>query len=97
MYFINGLAIVKINNKYGFINSIGEEVVTCKYDEASFFNNGLARVKSNDKYGFVNAKGEEIIPCIYDVAQDFGDDGLAGVVLNGKWYEIDTNGKIIER
>ena len=35
---------VKVNNKYGFVDKDGNEVVPCKYNEANDFCEGMARV-----------------------------------------------------
>ncbi len=40
----NGLALVKMNGKYGFINTRGEAVIPCQYDLAYGFHDGYAVV-----------------------------------------------------
>ena len=45
--FYGGLALVKLNGKWGYIDKTGKEVIPCKYDDACHFNNGLAKVKLN--------------------------------------------------
>ena len=61
--FSEGLAMVKISNKKGFIDKTGREVIPCKYDDVDDFSEGLARVKLNDKYGLINNTGEEVVSC----------------------------------
>ena len=60
--FSEGLALVKLNGKYGYIDKQGNEVIPLKYDYANNFLEGLALVRLNGKYGYIdkqgNSKGE---------------------------------------
>ena len=42
--FSEGLALVNLNGKWGYVDKIGREVIPFKYDKAYDFSNGLARV-----------------------------------------------------
>ena len=90
--FNEGLAVVKLNGKYGYINKNGKEVTQLKYDREFHFSEGLAAVKLNGKYGYINKNGKEVIPIKYDDAFDFSE-GLAVVKLNEKYGYINKNGK----
>ena len=92
--FSEGLAVVKINGKYGYIDKTGKEITPLKYDSVSRFSEGLAVVTFNGKSGFIDKSGKEITPLKYD---DFGvfSEGLVRVKLNGKWGYIDKMGKEI--
>ena len=57
--FSEGLALIRLNGKYGFIDKSGTEVIPCKYDEAYSFYKGRAEVKLNGKQGYVNKSGVE--------------------------------------
>ena len=99
--FIDGLAIIRLNNKYGFIDKTGKEIIPIKYNEVKPFYGDLALVVLNGKYGFVDKKGEEIISLKYDYNEFiyeypvFQYKDLAKVVLNKKWGFIDKTGKEI--
>ena len=54
-----GLAVLKVNGLYGFIDKTGTEVIPLKYDKASNFVDGLAEVILNGKSGFVDKGGKE--------------------------------------
>ena len=56
--FSEGMAIVEVDHKYGYIDKTGKEVVKPKYDEANPFNEGLALVGIKGKYGFVDKNGK---------------------------------------
>ena len=90
--FNEGLAVVKLNGKYGYINKNGKEVTQLKYDREFHFSEGLAAVKLNGKYGYINKNGKEVIPIKYDDVDDFSE-GLASVNLNGKRGFVDKSGK----
>ena len=90
--FYGGLALVKLNGKWGYVDKSSKEVIPCKYDDACHFNNGLAKVKLNGKWGYINKKGEEVISLKYDTISSFSD-GLARIKLNEKYGYVDKKGK----
>lgn len=89
--FHEGLARVKSNGKYGFIDKTGKEIVQCVYDEAGVFNEGVCCVIKDGKYGFIDKQGNVIIPFIYDKATVF-HSGLAFVYKDGIYGYIDKDG-----
>ena len=89
--YSEGLAWVRLNGKFGFIDKSGTEVIPCKYNYAYSFSEGLAGVLLNGKYGFIDKMGTEVTPCKYDDAGSF-HEGLAAVALNGKYGFIDKSG-----
>ena len=96
--FYNGYAYVKLDDKYGLINSKGEEVIPCKYhfdgSISEFVDNGVVAIKNDDKYGLLSLSGEQIIPYEYDNIYSF-NEGLAAVENKRKIGAIDTNGNIV--
>lgn len=110
-YFQGNLCKVSKDDKYGFINIEGEEILPCKYDDITFvlgdlsktdyngFRSGdnLVRVKLDNKYGIVNLDGKEIIPCKYDDLTILFDWGkdLLKVKLDNKYGFINFEGKEI--
>ena len=89
--FSEGMAKVKLNYKYGYIDITGKEVIPCKYDFIYEFHEGLAEVKLNNKYGYIDKTGREVAPCKYDIAIRFSD--VIKVKLNGKYGCIDETGR----
>ena len=59
--FSEGLAKVKLNDKYGFIDKTGAEVIPCKYDNADGFNQGKAKVALNRKWKYVTKSGSYLM------------------------------------
>ena len=97
--------IVKKNGFVGAVDSMGQQVISCIYDDIildhedmRLFNqqDGLASVFKNKKMGCVNKNGKLIIPCIYDDDLfNFRREGYCIVAIkNGKEVYLDKNGKI---
>ena len=93
-YFSEGLALVKINGKWGFIDKTGAMVIPAKYDVACPFIEGLASVKINGKWGSIDKTDTMVIPAKYDGAGSFSE-GLAAVYIAGKYGFIDKSGTIV--
>ena len=92
--FVEDMAVVKDNGKYGYINQYGEVSVAARYDNASAFSEGLAGVRLKGKVGFIDSKGSLRLPFRYDDFSGFSE-GLAAVKLYGKWGYVDTEGKTV--
>ena len=93
--FHEGLAKVCKNDKYGFIDKLGHEIIPCIYDEANDFALGVSIVKKGEKTGAINKYGKIVIPCKYDNINSFGKDSLAVAFLNEKSGFIDLKGNIV--
>ncbi|WP_312824059.1 WG repeat-containing protein [Epilithonimonas sp.] len=92
--FSEGLAPIKKNRKWGFINEKGKIVIPIQYDVVDCFRpSGLCAVSKNGKSGFIDKSGKEIIPIIYpEVNQQMLDKNV--IVKNkGKWAFFDNQGK----
>lgn len=82
--FIEGLAFAVRDDKYGFINEKGEEIIPCKYKAVGNFYDGFALViDDNGKFGFINKSGSAVIPCIYD--NNFSIDDLLVFAVLGEF------------
>lgn len=84
--FNEGLAAVKIGDRYGFIDTTGTVVFTLEPEYYPLhFSDGLAlvvqTVDSTDRWGYINKKGEWVIPPQFSDANHF-HGGLAYVILS---------------
>ena len=70
--FSHGVAVVRINNKWGVINRRGIALIPPKYSKISSFQDGYARVKVEGFSGLTDAQGHPI------VAPDFESISYAG-------------------
>ena len=91
-FFSEGLAAVKRNGKWGFINSDLVEVIPPIYQNVSSFSEGLAWAETADGTGFINMRGTVVIPFIYQSAGSF-KNGQASVTDVYCHYQIDQSGK----
>ncbi|KAB3529885.1 WG repeat-containing protein [Alkaliphilus pronyensis] len=92
----------RLDFNLGVINSVGEEIIPCKYDRILNFGytlKGHFLVEDNDKYGFINAKGEIVVPVEYDsinlVPLSYDDKTYAVLKKNDKWSIVNEQGEII--
>jgi hypothetical protein len=93
-YFEEGLAPVKLNGKWGFINEQGVTVIPFKYDGASLFTDGYCIVVINDKHGIINKTGGTVIPCKWDNIGNLAE-GLVAVEVGGKVGYINAKGAMV--
>jgi len=92
--FSFGLAGVRKNKKWGFIDEKGKLIIPFIYSEVQYFTiNGLCSVVKDGKSGFIDKNGKEIIPIIYDDARSEQLDDIVIVKQNKKWAFFDNKGK----
>lgn len=92
--------------KWGFVDPNGNEVIDCKFNNVGSFKEGLAPVCLNQKWGFIDMTGKTIIPFIYDgyslsyeeFIPGFASfkNGLVRVQKGNKGYTINKEGSLIE-
>ena len=67
--FSEGLAAVKIDNKWGYIDTTGKFIITPQFQEAYYFGEnqyyGMARIIKNNKWGVINKSGKFVVPAEY--------------------------------
>lgn len=94
-HFREGLSAVCKNNKWGYINSKGKEVIPCQYNGACDFSEGLACVylEGDDlPIAFIDTKGEIKIKGYYgDIMQG---QPFPLSFINGKCWVYDKNREI---
>ena len=102
--FNEGLARVRKDGKWGYINTKYEQIVECKFDVARGFNEGLARVEKDGKSYKINTSGNFIVLDEYknelEISKEFDEvndfsGGFARVEKDGKYYKVNTSGNII--
>lgn len=71
-FFTDGLAPVRKEGKWGFINKKGELVIDYRFTGAREFSEGLACVeKDHNNWGFINTAGEIVISFEFDRSSRF--------------------------
>jgi predicted DNA-binding WGR domain protein len=74
--FYEGMAAVKINRKWGYINKKGQLIIKPVFDRTWRFSDGLAAVVSKGKHGYINKAGKIVIKPVFKEAYPFSN-GLA--------------------
>jgi hypothetical protein len=74
----------KVNQKWCFVNTSGQIVLTTDYDYVCDFHYNLARVKKNDRWGYIDTTGKLVVPLYYDWAEDFQEGfGIVRLINKG--------------
>jgi hypothetical protein len=89
--FFDGLAAVRMNNKWGYIDKSGNQIIPFQFSGAGSFESGLAAVKIKDKWGYINQQGVMVIAASFDEAEIFAE-GLGRIKVGSKWGFIDKQG-----
>lgn len=107
--FSEGLGIIRLNGKYGFVNNTGDIVIPVMYDYVRSFKNGRANVKLNKKFGFIDKNNNIRVPIIYSGTSEFNNNNNYAIVSTGETILrldhptisterngiVDKNGKIV--
>ncbi len=80
--FSEGLAPVRIDGKWGFIDKEGKIVINPQFDEVYKFSEGLAAIRIAKQWGFIDKEGKIAINPQYEKVASF-KEGLAWVKING--------------
>lgn len=93
-YFSDGLAAVKVEGKWGFIDAFGNMKIRPQFDNVvECFIGDRAGVEVNGKWGVIDSNGNFIIaPQFESILRPFYK-GNTSVKINNKWGVIDRNGQ----
>ena len=109
--FIEGLAKVRQDGQWGFIDRNGNIVVPFIYDYVTAFSGGVARVVVDGKSGLIDRQGNIVLPIIYDEVwltsrsmgnnpygsyiRSLAQNGLIRVRKNELYGLVDKDGNIV--
>ena len=102
--FSEGLAAVCQDNKIGFINTAGQEVIPCQYPTSDHainslgyaFHDGYATItNSKNECGLINKQGHLVVDTIYDCIWSPSDCGVRIFQDDSKYGVMDAKGNII--
>jgi hypothetical protein len=84
-YFSQGLAVVQIEDKYGYINQKGEVMISPIYNWAeSFTSYEYAAAKVEERAGFIDRDGNIAIP--FDYSKTYSNAGNALLAMDEEIY-----------
>ncbi|MEO7427328.1 MAG: WG repeat-containing protein [Fibrobacteria bacterium] len=89
--FAQGLAPVRMEGLFGYIDTSGKPVIPPRYDFAGGFSENRAACLRDGKWGYLDVTGREVIPPAYSSAGPFSE-GLALVSAGENFSFIDTLG-----
>lgn len=90
--YYQGLALVKKDGKWGYIDKNGHVKIPLIYDSANnFMGEKIAKVKKDNLWGYINTEGKEVIPVDYYFCGEISN-GIIAVGKGGKYGFIDRNG-----
>jgi len=99
--FYDDLAAVKIDDKWGFIDSKGHIVIDNKFDAVKSFAQGVAPVAvykgTNLCWGIIDKKGHYILEPKYSDIKEASSSRLAYQTggMQGKWGYLDLSGNMV--
>ncbi len=94
LVFSEGIAMVKLQSKYGFINLFGKQITKIEFDRATPFHNSIATVEKDGKVSYINPEGKLLINWIdKDVIVKSPPPGLYLVKVGDKYGFQTINGK----
>lgn len=99
--FSEGLLAICLDEKWGFIDSRGNEVAELQFEDAEYFSEGKAPVILNGKLCYINTSGEIITQTDFGTGP-FGlglhkakySEGFAVVKVDSKYAYIDNTQKL---
>lgn len=81
------LTAVCMDGKWGFVDTKGEMVLSCRYEDAGPFQMGVAPVKQSGKWGYIDPEGNFLIDPVFEDAYPFCEGGTAPVKQDD-WFLI---------
>lgn len=84
------------NDKYGFIDTLGNWIINPQYDDASNFSEGFASVCKNDSCFYINKEGSKTSDYFFDETENY-KDGIAIVKKDNVSFLINRSGQFISK
>lgn len=93
--FSEGLAPVRMGERWGFIDKKGMIAIPPVFHDAEPFSEGLALIRQNGLYGFIDRAGKVIIAPQFKYAESFAEERavVSDVGASGPFYYINKLGQ----
>ena len=82
--FSEGLAAVKLDKKWGFIDKNGTMVIQPQFDETLAFRKGLAPVRLGHKWTYIDKTGRTIASARFESVGAVTDEVLLFMIVDGE-------------
>jgi len=95
--FREGVANVRVANKWGLIDREGRFVVAPRYSVVFLMFQGRAGFEQDDKWGYLDASGQVVIEARFDKVTNFDIPGVpVGLFsIDDKWGVIRADGSVV--
>lgn len=93
-YWQTPFFLIHKNDKLGYCDSTGKQMIEPLYTDAEDFNEGYAVAQKNDLYGYINKAGKTKIEFQYTEASGFNNN-VAIVQKDKKYFLIDYSNKVL--
>ena len=90
------LPLKNTDDKFGFIDTLGNWVITPEYDDASIFSEGFASVCKNDSCFYINKEGQKVSNHYFEETESY-KDGVAIVKKSNQYFLINRSGQYISK
>ena len=85
-----------LNEKYGFIDTLGQWKIVPQYDDASEYSEGFAAVCKNDSCYYINKEGNKISDFYFEETENY-INGIAIIKKENNYYLINRSGQLISK
>jgi len=82
------------DDQWGFKDTLGNIIISPRYDKSQGFSNNIAAVKMNGKWGFIDKNDTIIIPFKYSKVKNFSDE-ISWVKNDTAWALINIKNKLL--
>lgn len=86
---------IKVNDKFGWVDSTGTEILPPIYENVNYFRNGLFPVKLDGKWGVIEKNGNVVINFKYDLIYSFEKVDIYGMKVGDKFGFLNSVGEEI--
>ena len=91
--FGDGLAAVRVDQAWGYINPAGAFIIAPRFADCGDFGSGLAYASEDGaRYGLIDLRGTWVLEPRYPAMNDYAG-GLAAHVRGGRWGFVDRSGR----
>jgi hypothetical protein len=90
------LPLKNLNEKFGFVDTLGNWVISPQYDDANYFNEGFAAVCKNDSCFYIDKEGNKTSNYYFEEVENY-KDGIAIVKKDNIYYLVNRSGQLISK
>lgn len=92
--FEEGIALVKLNNKWGYINKLGKAVIPIQFDKAYSFRNGYAEAEMGTEKYIIDRSGKTVLRYSSLKYLSYANENIFIIKdMNDSLYIVDHAGK----